>query len=376
MSRGVGLKVVQSLSYVLLLTSPVPARAGESVQVELLEGPIKDVTWDLAKAKVTESYSEPAFGFIAVPAKYSDRGTIIDRSSPFVVRATLPLALPAGDYQLLLRSRNGARLYLDDRLVLDNPFPKAPVDGHNPVPVWPDLGPDLRPFQPGQQESRATVTLDGGRHSFRVELVVGGRKLRPELGEPAVAIAAAGQPFRLLADPPVVPYTDAGWDAFRADALSRQRVRDTAARRTARADEDRRWHDRHELARREWQSRPVAVPPLPPGMPAHNAIDQFLGQRLAAEGVTPPPLVNDDAFLRRVALDTVGVIPSPEEIAAFRADSTLDRRARLIDRLLADERWADHWTGYWQDVLAENPGLLKPTLNNTGPFRWWIYRAL
>ncbi|NND96850.1 MAG: DUF1553 domain-containing protein, partial [Pirellulaceae bacterium] len=35
-----------------------------------------------------------------------------------------------------------------------------------------------------------------------------------------------------------------------------------------------------------------------------------------------------------------------------------------------------NWVGYWQDVLAENPNLLKPTLNNTGPFRYWIYEAL
>src|SRR5262245_38188768 len=181
MARGEWAELVRLLTSVVLLTLPAAARAGESVRVELLEGPIKDLTWDLSKAKLTDSYAEPAFGFVAVPPKYSDRGTIIDRSSPFVVRATLPLALPAGDYQLLLRSRNAARLYIDERLVLDNPFPKAPVDGHNPVAVWPDLGPDLRPFQPGQQESRATVSLDGGQHSFRVELVVGGRKLRPEL---------------------------------------------------------------------------------------------------------------------------------------------------------------------------------------------------
>src|SRR5262249_51046615 len=43
---------------------------------------------------------------------------------------------------------------------------------------------------------------------------------------------------------------------------------------------------------------------------------------------------------------------------------------------LADSRWADGWMGYWQDVLAENPGILKPTLNNTGPFRRFLYLAL
>ncbi len=88
------------------------------------------------------------------------------------------------------------------------------------------------------------------------------------------------------------------------------------------------------------------------------------------------PLADDLTFLRRVTLDTVGVVPSLEEIQAFRNDPSPDKRSRLIDRLLADPRWADHWMGYWQDVLAENPNILNPTLNNTGPFRWWLYESL
>ena len=48
----------------------------------------------------------------------------------------------------------------------------------------------------------------------------------------------------------------------------------------------------------------------------------------------------------------------------------------MITRLLADDHWADNWVGYWQDVLAENPNLLKPNLNNTGPFRYWILDAI
>jgi hypothetical protein len=88
------------------------------------------------------------------------------------------------------------------------------------------------------------------------------------------------------------------------------------------------------------------------------------------------PLASDLAFLRRVTLDTVGVVPSPKEIDAFQNDSSPNRRALVIDRLLADPRSADHWMGYWQDVLAENPNILNPTLNNTGPFRWWIHESL
>jgi mono/diheme cytochrome c family protein len=88
------------------------------------------------------------------------------------------------------------------------------------------------------------------------------------------------------------------------------------------------------------------------------------------------PLCDDLTFLRRVTLDTLGVVPSIEEIRAFQADPPATRRSLAIDRLLADPRWADHWMGYWQDVLAENPNILNPTLNNTGPFRWWINESL
>lgn len=97
---------------------------------------------------------------------------------------------------------------------------------------------------------------------------------------------------------------------------------------------------------------------------------------LAAAGLLPAPLTDDLAFLRRVTLDVAGVFPSVEEIRAFEADASSDKRARVIDRLLDDPRRADNWVGYWQDALAENPNVLKPKLNNTGPFREWIYESL
>ena len=91
---------------------------------------------------------------------------------------------------------------------------------------------------------------------------------------------------------------------------------------------------------------------------------------------TLTPLTDDLTFLRRVTLDTVGVTPTEAEVTAFLADRSPGRRTNVIDRLLADPRWADHGMGYWLDVLAENPNLINPTLNNTGPFRWWIHESL
>jgi len=94
---------------------------------------------------------------------------------------------------------------------------------------------------------------------------------------------------------------------------------------------------------------------------------------IRADHLTLTPLTDDLTFLRRVYLDTVGVPPSLDEIAIFQKNP--DRKV-IIDKLLQDRRWADNWMGYWQDVLAENPNILNPTLNNTGPFRWWIYESL
>jgi len=92
--------------------------------------------------------------------------------------------------------------------------------------------------------------------------------------------------------------------------------------------------------------------------------------------VDVPGPAGDLAFLRRLHLDTVGVLPTAEECRSFLADDSPDRIPRLVDRLLSDPRHADHWVSYWQDVLAENPRLVKPVLNNTGPFRYWIHEAL
>jgi mono/diheme cytochrome c family protein len=107
-----------------------------------------------------------------------------------------------------------------------------------------------------------------------------------------------------------------------------------------------------------------------------NAGAEWPAPPLPPEIITPAPVLGDAAFLRRVYFDTVGVPPAERDVRSFLADRSPDKRERVIDRLLADERWADHWVSYWQDVLAENPSMLKPSLNNTGPFRWYLYDAL
>ncbi len=126
---------------------------------------------------------------------------------------------------------------------------------------------------------------------------------------------------------------------------------------------------------------PPGAKPLPPEQIA--VLEEWIksgapwpAPPVTPQDVEPAPVLNDSQFLRRVFFDTVGVPPSEREVQAFLNDSTADKRERVVDQLLSDERWADHWMSYWQDVLAENPTLLNSSLNTTGPFRWYLYDSL
>lgn len=92
--------------------------------------------------------------------------------------------------------------------------------------------------------------------------------------------------------------------------------------------------------------------------------------------VSDVPLVRDEVFLRRVFLDTVGVPPTLTQARNFLQDDSPGKRSKLIEQLLRDERLADHWVSYWQDLLAENPTLLNQSMASTGPFRWFLYESL
>ncbi len=97
---------------------------------------------------------------------------------------------------------------------------------------------------------------------------------------------------------------------------------------------------------------------------------------VSAEQVALAPIIDDQSFLRRIFLDTIGIPPTVAEAKLYLQDNRTDKRLRLIDRLLMDERLADHWISFWQDLLAENPTLLNQSMGSTGPFRWFLYEAL
>jgi hypothetical protein len=81
-------------------------------------------------------------------------------------------------------------------------------------------------------------------------------------------------------------------------------------------------------------------------------IDRLIGERLAKAGIKPAPIVGDERFVRRAYLDLTGRLPPPDVIKQFLSDKRPDRRARLIDKLLDSDAYADHWAHYWRNVIA------------------------
>jgi hypothetical protein len=109
--------------------------------------------------------------------------------------------------------------------------------------------------------------------------------------------------------------------------------------------------------------QPAYEPPLRPRQPvlpeARNGrthpIDRVLDGWLADKGAPTPPGADDATFLRRVALDLVGMLPSAEEARAFVADRRPDKRALLVRSLLArNVDYADHWMVFWNDLLRND----------------------
>lgn len=80
-------------------------------------------------------------------------------------------------------------------------------------------------------------------------------------------------------------------------------------------------------------------------------VDQRIEAELVASKVKPAGLVNDEDFLRRVSFDIVGTLPTAKEVTLFGLDPDPDKRAKLVDRLLASEDYALNWALYWRDVI-------------------------
>lgn len=106
-----------------------------------------------------------------------------------------------------------------------------------------------------------------------------------------------------------------------------------------------------------------------------DVIDREIKARWAKEKITPPPKAEDSTFLRRIYLDLVGMIPTYEDTIEFLKDTDPKKREKLIDKLLADPRFARQQSHAWDlAMLGRKNKLVEGTTGyrNRERFRQWL----
>ena len=113
--------------------------------------------------------------------------------------------------------------------------------------------------------------------------------------------------------------------------------------------------------KRFWSFLPL-VGTTPPNVKntswARNPIDRFILAGLEANNLAPSKPLSREKLLRRVTFDLTGLPPTPEEVDAFLNDHSQGAVERVVDRLLASERYGERWGRHWLDVarFAESGG--------------------
>ena len=126
-------------------------------------------------------------------------------------------------------------------------------------------------------------------------------------------------------------------------------------------------------------------PPLKPRRPTlpeivdgrDHPIDRLIDAYLSRNEVAHPPTVDDATFLRRVSLDLVGLLPDPKTLQKFLADSSPDKRSRVIDELLGNEiAYADHWMTFFNDLLRNDYSGTGFITGGRAQVSAWLYESL
>jgi hypothetical protein len=108
-------------------------------------------------------------------------------------------------------------------------------------------------------------------------------------------------------------------------------------------------------------------------------IDYFIAARLREEQLNLSPPADRRTLIRRLYLDLLGILPSPEEVERFAASDDPLAYEQLVDRLLASPRYGERWGQHWLDVVrfAETNGFETNTPRpHAHHYRDYVIQAL
>ncbi len=134
----------------------------------------------------------------------------------------------------------------------------------------------------------------------------------------------------------------------------------------------------------EWKTHWAFTAPVKVQLPkvnepswARNEIDCFVLDKLESLGLSPSMEANKETLIRRLSLDLIGLPPTPEEVHAFKSDTSPNAYEKLVDRLLTSPGYGERWAWEWLDVAryADTNGFQGDATRNMWPWRDWVIQA-
>ena len=104
-----------------------------------------------------------------------------------------------------------------------------------------------------------------------------------------------------------------------------------------------------------------------------NLIDQYIYADLQANNIPPAGMTTDYEFIRRVTLDLTGRTPAPADVIALTTSLDPNRRAALVDKLLAKPEWVDKWTMYFGDLYKNTQSNTQVSIRAEGRNAFYKY---
>jgi len=98
-------------------------------------------------------------------------------------------------------------------------------------------------------------------------------------------------------------------------------------------------------------SKPVPIVSADRAIP--EVVDHYIDLRLKSENVAAAPQASDELLVRRLTLDLAGRIPTPREVREYVTSKSKNKRAELVDRLLASPEFLDHQVNEFEWMLMQ-----------------------
>jgi hypothetical protein len=122
---------------------------------------------------------------------------------------------------------------------------------------------------------------------------------------------------------------------------------------------------------------PARALTLPEIQAKATQIDKLVDANLVKQKIAPNAPVSDEVFVRRIYLDIAGRIPSLKETTDFLADKAADKRAKLIDVLLASDGYTQNFFNFWADILRLRSQLAVGNSQPAGAaYANWLRKSL